>query len=90
MRQESDNSLQKSFVFASFEDALFWMLRCSYDIVQLDHHPEWRNIYNRVDVLLTTHDAGNIVTEKDRALAQLLDARYSLRSSYFSNIVAES
>ncbi len=78
MRKEIDNSLQKSFVFESFEDALFWMLRCSYDIVEMNHHPEWKNIYNRVEVTLRTHDAGNIVTDKDRALSQVLDHYYTL------------
>jgi 4a-hydroxytetrahydrobiopterin dehydratase len=78
MRQNIDNALQKSFVFESFEDALFWMLRCSYDIVEMDHHPEWKNVYNRVEVTLRTHDAGNMVTDKDRALAQILDDYYIL------------
>jgi len=40
----------------------------------MDHHPEWRNIYNTVDITLTTHDKGNTITEKDRKLAKKIDA----------------
>jgi 4a-hydroxytetrahydrobiopterin dehydratase len=77
MRQELDNTLQKSFVFNDFADAMAWMLRCSYAIEKMDHHPERKNVYNRVYVTLRTHDAGNIITEKDKQLAAVLDRYYS-------------
>lgn len=77
-RIETQNSLQKSFLFPTFQDAMSWMLRCSYDIVAMDHHPEWKNIYNRVEVVLTTHHVGNLVTEKDHQLAKILDTHYEI------------
>ena len=76
MWEEKNNSLNKTFQFDNFIDAIHWMKRCSEAIDQLDHHPEWTNVYNKVSVKLTTHDAGNTVTEKDRKLAALLDSLY--------------
>jgi 4a-hydroxytetrahydrobiopterin dehydratase len=70
---ETGNQLQKTFEFNSFPEAMAWMIRASFAIEKMNHHPEWTNIYNKVKVSLTTHDAGNTVTEKDRKLAALLD-----------------
>jgi 4a-hydroxytetrahydrobiopterin dehydratase len=70
---EKDNSLQKTFTFKTFGDAMAWMVKASYMIEKLDHHPEWKNVYNTIHVVLKTHSAGNMVTEKDRELAALLD-----------------
>jgi 4a-hydroxytetrahydrobiopterin dehydratase len=70
----SDNQLKKTFEFKSFEAAMDFMQRASRVIGELDHHPEWTNVYNRVHVFLCTHDAGNVVTPKDYALAEALDA----------------
>ncbi|MFM6984856.1 MAG: 4a-hydroxytetrahydrobiopterin dehydratase [Chitinophagaceae bacterium] len=70
---EDKNALSKTFVFDSFADAINWMLKASAEIEKMDHHPTWTNIYNKVHVSLSTHDAGNIVTEKDRKLAEILD-----------------
>ena len=50
------------------------MVRASKLISEVDHHPEWTNVYNRVMVSLCTHDAGNVVTQKDYDLASLLDS----------------
>jgi 4a-hydroxytetrahydrobiopterin dehydratase len=69
-----DNQLKKTFKFKSFEAAMDFMQRASVVIGELDHHPEWTNVYNRVYVSLCTHDAGNVVTQKDYALADALDA----------------
>ncbi|MCX6352830.1 MAG: 4a-hydroxytetrahydrobiopterin dehydratase [Bacteroidetes bacterium] len=71
--KEENNSLQKTFTFKTFADAIAWMVKAAPIIDKLDHHPEWTNIYNRVEVILCTHSAGNIVTEKDRELAEELD-----------------
>lgn len=49
------------------------MIKASFAIEKLNHHPEWTNVYNKVHVVLTTHDAGNTITEKDRKLAIVLD-----------------
>jgi len=70
---ESNNALQKTFTFKSFGDAMAWMIKASYIIEKMDHHPEWTNIYNKVHVRLTTHDAGNTISDKDRLLATALD-----------------
>lgn len=70
---ESNNSLTKTFVFKDFLSAIQWMSRASTTIDAFNHHPEWTNVYNKVSVVLRTHDAGNTVTDKDRELAVLLD-----------------
>jgi 4a-hydroxytetrahydrobiopterin dehydratase len=70
---EKDNALVKTFTFATFEKAMEWMQKASLIISEIDHHPEWCNVYNRITVRLTTHDCGNTITEKDRKLAAALD-----------------
>lgn len=65
-------ALIRTFRFKDFNAAFAFMTRAAMRVEQLDHHPEWSNVYNRVEVVLTTHDAGG-VTEKDVALAGFLD-----------------
>jgi 4a-hydroxytetrahydrobiopterin dehydratase len=65
--------LHKTFEFASFEEAMEYMQRATAVISRINHHPEWTNRYNRVDVRLTTHDQGNVVTQRDHQLATALD-----------------
>jgi 4a-hydroxytetrahydrobiopterin dehydratase len=72
----TSNQLEKTFTFADFESAMAFMQQAATKIAEIDHHPTWTNTYNRIHVTLTTHDAGNHVTDKDRALAQLLDNLY--------------
>lgn len=72
--KEENNALHKTFVFSDFAAALAWMVKAGFAIEKMNHHPEWTNVYNRVSVKLTTHDAGNTVTDKDRKLAEVLDA----------------
>ena len=72
-----NNGLEKTFVFGTFEVAIEFMNRCTPLITELNHHPEWKNVYNRVEVRLTTHDAGNVVTAKDWDLATLLDGVFA-------------
>ena len=69
----TNQSLEKTFEFANFEDAMQFMQDATPFISQTDHHPTWSNTYNRVQVIITTHDAGNQVTEKDHTLANYLD-----------------
>ena len=76
MWTEANNSLSKTFVFKDFLQAMQWMQRCAAAIEAQQHHPEWTNVYNKVSVVLRTHDAGNTVTDKDRQLAALLDRMY--------------
>lgn len=73
MWQEINNSLVKTYTFDSFPSAMAWMVKASFIMEQQQHHAEWTNVYNRVEVKLRTHDAGNIITEKDRQLAVALD-----------------
>ena len=74
MWEEKDNQLRRSFVFKDFVAAFGFMAKAALVCERMNHHPSWTNTYNKVDVVLTTHDAGNTVTEKDRALALALDA----------------
>ena len=73
MWQEKNNKLQASFQFKDFTDAFAFMIEVAAEVERLDHHPEWSNIWNKVDFVLCTHDAGDIVTEKDRDLAAAID-----------------
>lgn len=66
------DAISKSFKFADFNTAFGFMTRVAIKADQMDHHPEWFNVYSKVDVTLSTHDAGG-VTEKDVALAKFMD-----------------
>jgi 4a-hydroxytetrahydrobiopterin dehydratase len=74
--KEENQVLLKTFTFASFEEAMQFMQNATPFISETDHHPTWSNTYNRVEVKLTTHDAGNKITDKDRKLADYLDKLY--------------
>ena len=67
------DAIAKTFVFKDFNAAFGWMTRVALAAEKLDHHPEWSNVYNRVDVVLTTHDAEG-VSEADLAMARIMDA----------------
>lgn len=73
MWQETDNKLIRQFIFADFTEAFAFMTRVALIAEKMNHHPFWTNVYNKVTIELTTHDAGNTVTEKDRALAAAID-----------------
>jgi len=77
MFQEKDNALHGSFVFADFRRAMAFMMEVAFAAEEQAHHPEWSNVYNRVQIRLTTHDAGNTVTEKDHLLARTIAAIYA-------------
>jgi len=66
------DAIEKRFRFANFNAAFGFMARVAMFAEKLNHHPEWTNVYNRVDVMLTTHDAGG-VTELDVRMAQFMD-----------------
>jgi 4a-hydroxytetrahydrobiopterin dehydratase len=66
------DAITRTFRFADFQAAFAFMTRCALAAEKANHHPEWTNVYNRVDVTLTTHDAGGL-TERDIALARVMD-----------------
>ncbi|KXX67894.1 4a-hydroxytetrahydrobiopterin dehydratase [Flammeovirga sp. OC4] len=70
---EKDNKLQKTFTFKDFSEAFAFMTRVAFLAEQHQHHPNWSNVWNTVEIHLTTHDAGNTVTEKDKNLAEAID-----------------
>ncbi|WP_027003793.1 4a-hydroxytetrahydrobiopterin dehydratase [Hugenholtzia roseola] len=74
MWQKENNRLVRHFEFADFTAAFAFMMRVAFLAEKHNHHPEWSNVYNRVTIALTTHDAGNTITEKDEALAAAIDA----------------
>lgn len=65
-------AIRKQFRFADFNAAFGWMTRVALMADKLDHHPEWSNVYNRVEVVLSTHDVGGL-TELDATLARFMD-----------------
>jgi len=70
---EGRDAIGKSFKFRDFSQAWGFMSRIALAAEKLDHHPEWFNVYNRVDITLSTHDAGGL-SERDIALAKIIDA----------------
>jgi 4a-hydroxytetrahydrobiopterin dehydratase len=69
-----NNKLKKEFSFKDFSEAFGFMVQVAMIAEKMNHHPTWTNTYNKVSFELSTHDAGNIVTEKDRRLAAAIDA----------------
>jgi 4a-hydroxytetrahydrobiopterin dehydratase len=73
MWSEQDNKLYRKFEFKNFSEAFAFMTRVALIAEKMDHHPLWTNVWNKVELWLSTHDAGDIVTEKDRKLAAAID-----------------
>jgi 4a-hydroxytetrahydrobiopterin dehydratase len=73
MWQKKNNTLYKKFTFSNFIDAFSFMTKVAIIAEKMNHHPNWSNVYNTVEVSLNTHDAGDIVTEKDYELAKAID-----------------
>ena len=73
MWEEKDNKLVRTFEFNNFTAAFGFMTKVAIEAEKMDHHPNWSNVYNRVTIELTTHDAGNVVTDNDRKLAAIID-----------------
>ena len=69
---ERGGCIQREFVFSNFVQAFGFMTQLALHAEKRNHHPEWRNVYNRVHIVLTTHDAGGL-TERDLALARIAD-----------------
>ncbi len=77
MWKEEKNKLHRKFEFADFSEAFAFMTRVALAAEKMNHHPLWTNVYNTVEFWLNTHDAGDIVTEKDHKLAAKIDKIFS-------------
>lgn len=80
MWKEADNKLQATFKFKDFVEAFAFMTQVAFHAEKMNHHPNWHNVWNTVEIHLNTHDAGGVVTEKDHQLAKVIDevfARFS-------------
>jgi 4a-hydroxytetrahydrobiopterin dehydratase len=73
MWKEENNQLKRTFEFADFSEAFAFMTRVAFLAEKQNHHPNWSNVWNKVEIVLCTHDAGNLVTDKDRKLAKAID-----------------
>jgi 4a-hydroxytetrahydrobiopterin dehydratase len=73
MWEEKNNALYRSFEFKDFSQAFAFMTRVALIAEKQDHHPRWTNVWNKVEMWLNTHDAGDTVTDRDRKLAAAID-----------------
>lgn len=73
---EKDNELIGNFKFSDFVEAFAFMTQVALVAEKMNHHPNWTNVYNRLEIRLTTHDAGDVVTTKDRELASIIESIY--------------
>lgn len=73
MWREENNKLIQNFEFKNFIEAFSFMTKVAMIAEKMNHHPEWKNVYNKVEITLTTHDKDNTITEKDRKLAKAID-----------------
>lgn len=73
MWKEENNQLVRHYEFKDFSEAFAFMTRVAFIAEKHNHHPEWTNVYNKLVIKLSTHDAGNIVTDRDRRLAEAID-----------------
>jgi 4a-hydroxytetrahydrobiopterin dehydratase len=73
MWKEENNQLQRSFEFKDFVEAFTFMTKVAFVAEKMGHHPNWINVYNKVDIKLFTHDENNSITEKDIKLSKEID-----------------
>ena len=73
MWQEENNKLYKKFEFKDFSEAFAFMTRVALAAEKMDHHPKWTNEYNKLEIWLSSHDADDIVTDKDKKLSEIID-----------------
>ncbi|MFT3979210.1 MAG: 4a-hydroxytetrahydrobiopterin dehydratase [Ferruginibacter sp.] len=77
MWTEENNALYRKFEFPDFSAAFGFMSRVALAAEKMNHHPKWTNVYNTVEIWLSTHDAGDTVTEKDQQLSRKIDSIFS-------------
>ena len=70
---EKDNALYRKITFKDFSHALAFMVKVGLEAEKMNHHPNWTNVYNKVEISLNTHDAGDVITEKDIAFAEKIN-----------------
>ena len=73
----NNNSLQADFIFKDFSECWAFMTRVAMECEKMNHHPTWTNVWNKVSITLSTHDAGNVVTEKDQKLSEVITNIYN-------------
>lgn len=73
MWKEENNQLVRHFEFGDFIEAFSFMTKVAILAEKQNHHPEWTNVFNRLEIRLSTHDAGDVITDKDRRLAAAID-----------------
>ena len=73
MWKEENNQLVRHYEFKDFSEAFAFMTRVAFIAEKQSHHPEWSNVYNKLVIRLSTHDAGNVVTDRDKRLAEAID-----------------
>ncbi|KAG4069391.1 hypothetical protein HA402_012244 [Bradysia odoriphaga] len=73
MWEERNKQLYRAFEFSDFRDAFAFMTKVALIAEKMDHHPNWSNVYNKVEIFLSTHDAGDTITAKDEAMAKAID-----------------
>jgi 4a-hydroxytetrahydrobiopterin dehydratase len=74
MWQYENNTLKRTFEFSDFTEAFAFMTQVAFAAERMGHHPNWSNVWNRVEISLSTHDAGNQITDKDFVLARIIDS----------------
>ena len=77
MWKETDNKLVANLKFKDFCEAFAFMTEVAFHAEKQNHHPNWSNVYNQVNIELTTHDAGNTITQKDHQLAEVISGIFS-------------
>jgi 4a-hydroxytetrahydrobiopterin dehydratase len=77
MWKEENDQLKATFKFKDFTQAFSFMTEVAFHAEKMQHHPDWHNVYNTVEFALSTHDAGNKVTDKDRKLAKAIDTVFA-------------
>ena len=75
--KEENNTLNATFEFKNFSQAFAFMTEVAIAAEKMNHHPDWHNVYNTVEFKLSTHDAGDVVTEKDKTLSERISAIFA-------------
>jgi 4a-hydroxytetrahydrobiopterin dehydratase len=78
MWQNKDGALYRAWTFKDFTEAFAFMTAVAKLAEQMDHHPKWTNEYNKLEIWLSSHDAGGKITDKDKQLAAAIDAIYGV------------